>query len=510
MAKQTKVAANLAQNYTPAEQAQARQNIGLATVAHTGDFNDLVNRPESINGQIQSNWTQDNVTAGDYIRNKPVIHTYTAGDNVSISNDDVISAVDTKYTAGTGLTLNGTEFSADTTVLQEKLTAGSNVQIADNVISATDTKYTAGTNVQINSSNVISATDTTYSAGSGLTLTGTTFAADKSVMQEKLTAGTNVQINDNVISATDTKYTAGTNISINSSNVISATDTTYTAGTNVQISNANVISATDTTYSAGSGITLTGTTFSADKSVMQEKLTAGTNVQINDNVISATDTTYSAGSNISIDANNVISATGQVNADWDATSGVAEILNKPETKYWYFDLNGVETTTWGSIGPTSSGASEYLPIQWDDQGTLGRVQVHTNFTSGDPEAFPISTGSSWIVLKKGLWRYTIYVDLEPTTLGTGVTDMSMWVRLNREGVANYITVRRISMPINNGVQSKYTRTLTGLLYIDADPTYSGSELATYRSIRFDVDITGACDAVYQFRQNSLMLERIGV
>ena len=424
MAKQTKVAANLAQNYTPAEQAQARQNIGLATVAHTGDFNDLVNRPESINGQVQSNWTQDNVTAVDYIRNKPVIHTYTAGENVSISNDDVISAVDTKYTAGTGLTLDGTEFSADTTVLQEKLTAGSNVQIADNVISATDTKYTAGTNVQINSSNVISATDTTYSAGSG--------------------------------------------------------------------------------------ITLTGTVFSADKTVMQEKLTAGTNVQINDNVISATDTTYSAGSNISIDADNVISATGQVNADWDATSGVAEILHKPETKFWYFDLNVVETTTWGSIGPTSSGASEHLPIQWDDQGTLGRIQVHTNFTSGDPEAFPISTGSSWIVLKKGLWRYTIYVDLEPTTLGTGVTDMSMWVRLNREGVANYITVRRISMPINNGVQSKYTRTLTGLLYIDADPTYSGSELATYRSIRFDVDITGACDAVYRFRQNSLMLERIGV
>jgi hypothetical protein len=126
MAKQTKIAANLAQNYTPAEQAQARQNIGLATVAHTGDFNDLVNRPESINGQVQSNWTQDNVTAVDYIRNKPVIHTYTAGDNVSITND-VISAVDTKYTAGT------------------------NVQINNNVISATDTTYTAGDGISINS-----------------------------------------------------------------------------------------------------------------------------------------------------------------------------------------------------------------------------------------------------------------------------------------------------------------------------------------------------------------------
>ena len=41
------------------------------------------------------------------------------------------------------------------------------------------------------------------------------------------------------------EYTAGTNVSINDG-VISAADTTYTAGTNINISNENVISATDT------------------------------------------------------------------------------------------------------------------------------------------------------------------------------------------------------------------------------------------------------------------------
>lgn len=45
--------------------------------------------------------------------------------------------------------------------------------------------------------------------------------------QNVLTAGANVQINADTISATDTTYTAGTNVSISSSNVISATDTTY-------------------------------------------------------------------------------------------------------------------------------------------------------------------------------------------------------------------------------------------------------------------------------------------
>ena len=59
--------------------------------------------------------------------------------------------------------------------------------------------------------------------------------------QNKLTAGTNIAINNDTISATDTKYTAGTNISISNDNVISAIDTKYTAGTDITISN-NVVS----------------------------------------------------------------------------------------------------------------------------------------------------------------------------------------------------------------------------------------------------------------------------
>lgn len=59
--------------------------------------------------------------------------------------------------------------------------------------------------------------------------------------QNTLTAGDNVSIEDDVISATDTTYTAGDNITIEGT-VISATDTTYTAGVGITIEN-NVISA---------------------------------------------------------------------------------------------------------------------------------------------------------------------------------------------------------------------------------------------------------------------------
>lgn len=62
---------------------------------------------------------------------------------------------------------------------------------------------------------------------------------------------------------------------------------TLTAGSNVTIQ-GNTISATDTTYTAGNGLTLTGTEFSADTTVLQPKLTAGGGINISaHNVISA-------------------------------------------------------------------------------------------------------------------------------------------------------------------------------------------------------------------------------
>lgn len=57
----------------------------------------------------------------------------------------------------------------------------------------------------------------------------------ESTKQNKLTAGANVQINGDTISATDTTYTAGANVQISAGNVISATDTKYTAGDNITI-----------------------------------------------------------------------------------------------------------------------------------------------------------------------------------------------------------------------------------------------------------------------------------
>ena len=106
------------------------------------------------------------------------------------------------YEAGDGIIIDDHEISVDPAYVQEKLTAGDNITISDNVISATNTTYTAGANVQISNENVISATDTTYTAGTGLNLSGTEFSVDTSEIQEKLTAGSNIVIEGNTISAT--------------------------------------------------------------------------------------------------------------------------------------------------------------------------------------------------------------------------------------------------------------------------------------------------------------------
>ena len=107
----------------------------------------------------------------------------TAGDNITITSDNVISATDTTYTAG------------------------DNISISDeNVISATDTTYTAGDNISISDENVISATDTTYTAGSGITLTDTTFSIGSKAIETGMIddgAVTNGKIAENAITTTE-------------------------------------------------------------------------------------------------------------------------------------------------------------------------------------------------------------------------------------------------------------------------------------------------------------------
>lgn len=284
-----------------------------------------------------------------------------AGQNITISGN-VISATDTNttYSAGSGLNLNGTTFSADTSVLatksdlqgkQDALQAGDGLEIdGNNEISVKagsglgfdsngylintggggqgQTLY-AGDGIEIDSNDAINA-----KLGNGLQLDqNNNIEIDPSVVasqsdlsgkEDALTEGQGINIDSNNVISVDASELAGNGMIANSSGylepdfsvVASQSDLqgkqdVLQAGANITI-NGNTISATDTntTYSAGSGLNLNGTTFSVNTNSIQEKLTAGQNITIQNNVISATggsSVQYSAGNGISIDQNNEIS-----------------------------------------------------------------------------------------------------------------------------------------------------------------------------------------------------------
>lgn len=154
--------------------------------------------------------------------------------------------------------------------------------------------------------------------------------------------------------------------------LLSGKQDTLIAGTNIQIAaDGKTISATDTTYTAGTGLDLTGTEFSVDTTAIQEKLTAGSNIQINDNTISATDTTYTHFTGATASADGVQGLVpGPLAGDQDKylkADGTWATITVPT----YSDFTGATASTAGSHGlvPAPSAGDQDKVLKGD--GTWG-------------------------------------------------------------------------------------------------------------------------------------------
>ena len=80
----------------------------LATVATTGDYGDLLNKPTIPAAQVQSDWSQSNSSAVDYIKNKPTIPTNTSqlnNDSWFITSSYHDSSKQDTLSAGTGISI---------------------------------------------------------------------------------------------------------------------------------------------------------------------------------------------------------------------------------------------------------------------------------------------------------------------------------------------------------------------------------------------------------------------
>lgn len=125
-----------------------------------------------------------------------------AGSNITISNN-TISATNTTYTAGTGLDLTGTEFSVDESVvaLKSDLPQGE-VDITLNGTATLTTEVLNNIVVDTKTYTLTSARQTPASGGTTLSLVNTGDMYTWNNKQDTLTAGNNITIQNNVISAT--------------------------------------------------------------------------------------------------------------------------------------------------------------------------------------------------------------------------------------------------------------------------------------------------------------------
>jgi hypothetical protein len=132
-------------------------NYQLAAVAYSGDYLDLGNKPTIPAAQIQSDWTQANNAALDYIKNKPTIPAAQIQSDWTQANTSALDYIKNKPSVGTGSVI-----SVGTT----GLISGGPITISGTITTAMDTnklvgRYTAGTGIMEQ-----------ITIGSGLTLTG--------------------------------------------------------------------------------------------------------------------------------------------------------------------------------------------------------------------------------------------------------------------------------------------------------------------------------------------------
>lgn len=185
--------------------ATAVQPSDLATVATTGDYDDLLNKPTIPAAQVNSDWAASSGVAA--ILNKPTLAAVaTSGSYNDLTDKPTIPAavtVDQHYSASSTNPQSGT-------AVAEALQT-----VPDELPSLTSN---AGKVLKVNSgaTGVEWATEsggTTYTAGTGIDITGTTISADTTVLatqqdlsgkQDVLTAGNMISISSNTVGVSTT------------------------------------------------------------------------------------------------------------------------------------------------------------------------------------------------------------------------------------------------------------------------------------------------------------------
>ena len=312
----------------------------LATVATTGSYNDLVDKPSIPSGQIQSDWAQTNTSEVDYIKNKPTIPTVGNATLTIQKNGTSAGTFTANATSNKTINITVPTTAADVSALPASTKYGASIAVS---INTTDYKVT-----------------TTLKDQDGNTL-GTAQVIDlplESVVVSGSYDSTNKKIvltlqNGNTIDIPVADLVAGLQSEITSTNKLASdlvddTNQTHKFVTSAQITKLNgIATGAEVNQNAFSNVKVGSTTVAADAKTDTLELVAGSNVTLtpdatNDKVtIAATDTTYS---DATTSAHGLMSAADKtklngiatgaevnVQSDWNQTTTTADdyIKNKP-------------------------------------------------------------------------------------------------------------------------------------------------------------------------------------
>ena len=180
----------------------------LATVATSGSYNDLSNKPTIPAAQVQSNWTQTTTTAVDYIKNKPTLAAVaTSGSYNDLSNKPTIPTVNN---ATLTIQKNGTTV--------KTFTANASSNVTANITVPTKTSDLTNDSGFVNSTAIAGKQDL-LTAGDHINITGSTIKAVDYVHSEQpvsTTAVTPVVTNNMIADGTITadKFATGATLKL--------------------------------------------------------------------------------------------------------------------------------------------------------------------------------------------------------------------------------------------------------------------------------------------------------
>lgn len=418
----------------------------LATVATSGSYNDLLNKPTIPAAQVNSDW--DAVSGVAEILNKPTLATVaTSGSYSDLSNKPTIG------NATLTIQKNGT--SAGTFTANATSNKSINITVpttaADVSALPASTKYGASITVSVNTTDY--KVTTTLKDQDGNTL-GTAQVIDlplESVVVNGSYDSTNKKIvltlqNGNTIDIPVADLVAGLQSEITAQNMLDAdlvddSTSTHKFVTAAQITKLNgIATGAEVNQNAFSNVKVGSTTVAADSKTDTLELVAGSNVTLtpdatNDKVtIAATDTTYS---DATTSASGLMSASDKtklngiasgaevnVQADWTeaSSSSDAYIKNKPTlatvaTSGSYNDLSNKPTI------PTVNNAILTITQNGTSAGTFT-----ANASSNKTIALTDTTYSDATTSASGLMSSTDKTKLDGIASGAEVNVQANWTQ----------------------------------------------------------------------------------